>query len=461
MPLVSTAPHSRRTLLGQQARDGLIANGVVASDGRRFTKAAPKLYPHQWSWDSAFIAMGLSRVDLNLAMAEMRSLFAGQWGDGRLPHIVLNPDVAPGQYAPGAEFWQARRFSPLAPRQVETSGIVQPPVHAMALETIVRKGLSRKDTAAQARAYAREMYPKALAWHRYVATARDPEGSGLATIVHSWESGLDNSPRWDGPLSRVKVDGRRLVRYERPDLKHADASHRPSQLDYDRYYWKAQAYRDGGYSDAALARGALPFAVKDVLFSALFVRANESLLRLAKIARAPAAELAQIQRWIANGRRGLARAWDAEASGALDVDVLTGEPLRVKTIALFAPLIAGRLPPDKLKAQLALLQSRDFLGHPDLAQKVVPSTSPEQPGFDPTRYWRGPSWPILNHVITDALRQAGAAPLARQIERASLEQISRHGFFEYSNPLTGEPLGSRVQAWTQAATLMWLGQGKR
>ena len=28
-----------------------------------YTMPGPKLYPHQWSWDSAFIAIGYSRYD--------------------------------------------------------------------------------------------------------------------------------------------------------------------------------------------------------------------------------------------------------------------------------------------------------------------------------------------------------------------------------------------------------------
>ena len=34
------------------------------NDLGRVTSAAPDLYPHQWSWDAAFVAIGLSRVDV-------------------------------------------------------------------------------------------------------------------------------------------------------------------------------------------------------------------------------------------------------------------------------------------------------------------------------------------------------------------------------------------------------------
>src|SRR3954453_12919682 len=98
------------------------------------TVPSPSLYPHQWSWDSACIAMGYARWNQGRAQRELRSLFAGQWANGLLPHIVFS---ASARYFPGPEFWQTGR-SPDAPVAALTSGIVQPPVHATAALAIVR-----------------------------------------------------------------------------------------------------------------------------------------------------------------------------------------------------------------------------------------------------------------------------------------------------------------------------------
>ena len=54
-----------------------------------WTKPAPRLYPHQWSWDSAFIAIGLAHVDPDRALRELESLFKAQWRDGRVPILFL------------------------------------------------------------------------------------------------------------------------------------------------------------------------------------------------------------------------------------------------------------------------------------------------------------------------------------------------------------------------------------
>src|SRR5215218_9588165 len=163
-----------------------------------WTRASPTLYPHQWSWDSAFIPIGLAHLDTRRAAGELLTLLEHQWEIGKIPHIVFNPDA------------------PLGPSV--TSGLLQPPVHAIAAHHILRVAGARGEGIAGTREFLGEVYPKLLAWHRYLATARDPEGSGLVTIYHPWESGTDNSPRWTPALERVEVG--EIPDYERLDLDH-------------------------------------------------------------------------------------------------------------------------------------------------------------------------------------------------------------------------------------------------
>src|SRR5215210_6713724 len=80
------------------------------------TSPSRKLYPHQWSWDSACIAIGYARHDQARAETELRSLFEGQWRNGLLPHIVFTEGA---EYFPGPEFWQTER-SPEAPARPRT-----------------------------------------------------------------------------------------------------------------------------------------------------------------------------------------------------------------------------------------------------------------------------------------------------------------------------------------------------
>ncbi|HEW81575.1 MAG TPA: hypothetical protein ENH18_04310 [Nitrospirae bacterium] len=104
------------------------------------TKPAPSLYPHQWNWDSAFIAIGRSHYDTDRAIQEMESLFRAQWSNGMVPQIVFNADAL-GHYFPEPDFWQVEK-SPHAPQDRLTSGITMPPVQAIT-DILMRRIQSR------------------------------------------------------------------------------------------------------------------------------------------------------------------------------------------------------------------------------------------------------------------------------------------------------------------------------
>jgi hypothetical protein len=429
------------------------ATGVLRRNSiKSWTKPAPTLYPHQWSWDSAFIALGLAHVDNRRATSELESLFSSQWATGKLPHIVFNPEAPPKSYFPDAQRWNSSALSKDAPADSHTSGLCQPPVHAIAVRRIWETARPKDEPhLTRARRFLKANYPRLLAWHRYLATARDPEGSGLVTIYHPWESGTDNSPRWDKALEAVEVGD--LPPYTRYDLQHvAEPSQRPSDADYDRYLWLLELLKGAGYDEAAIY-GSHPFLVKDVLFSAILVAANEALLEIAEVVGAPEEQRALIEGWIGRGRSGLDRRWEPDLGLCLDYEVLAGEPLRVRTIAGFAPLIAGDLSEERLGSILESFDSPAFAGNPRLHRPLPPSTSPEEPGFHPRSYWRGPVWPVANWLLWWSLMRAGEPERAARMRRETLGQLAEGGFAEYFDPFTGEPLGSAEQSWTAAVAL--------
>ena len=71
------------------------------------TVPSRSLYPHQWSWDSAFIALGLQHISPRRAATELLSLFGAQWADGRIPQIAFNPAVPDDAYFPGPSVWRS------------------------------------------------------------------------------------------------------------------------------------------------------------------------------------------------------------------------------------------------------------------------------------------------------------------------------------------------------------------
>ena len=86
---------------------------------------ASGLYPAQWNWDSCLVALGLAQFDEPRAVAEIETLFSGQWPDGMVPHILFHGDDS--SYFPNAAVWQAGPTG-------RSSGITQPLVAA----TVVR-----------------------------------------------------------------------------------------------------------------------------------------------------------------------------------------------------------------------------------------------------------------------------------------------------------------------------------
>src|SRR6266542_4188339 len=186
------AEHRLRKVPSESERRELVARARAVLDANwraSSTVTSRSLYPHQRSWDAAFIAIGRSWVEQERAQRELESMFEAQWSTGMLPHIKFDPQVPDDAYFPGPGFWQADR-SPAAPRGVPTSGITQPPLHARAALEIWRHAGDR----AEALAFLGRLYPKLAAQHAHMARWRDPDGHGLAAIVHPWESGQDNPP---------------------------------------------------------------------------------------------------------------------------------------------------------------------------------------------------------------------------------------------------------------------------
>ena len=85
-----------------------------------------KLYPAQWNWDSAFIALGYSYFNLEYAITELETLLSGQWDDGMIPHILFHDNDE--SYFPNHKTWECGK-------NVPSSGITQPPI----ISTIIKK----------------------------------------------------------------------------------------------------------------------------------------------------------------------------------------------------------------------------------------------------------------------------------------------------------------------------------
>lgn len=426
-----------------RAADVLEENWTGAS-----TVPSRSLYPHQWSWDSAFVAIGSRHLSPLRAQTELETLLGAQWGDGRVPHIVFNPSVPLDAYFPSPDFWRSSAAGRAAgaPRTVQTSGIVQPPVHALAAWLVHRAdpGLSR------ARGFLSRVYPRLAAWHRYLLHRRDLGGGGLASVVHPWEQGMDNSPTWDVPLSRVTPAPARSFR--RADLDHGAAEDRPTDLDYGRYVRLAADYRDGGYRDAPVGGpggGRDRFAVEDPLFNALLIASEHALARIAReLGAEGTARHARAERLTAAL---VDRLWDPAEGMFFCRDVVSGERIPERSVSGLVPLLLPTLSRDIVAALVRTAGGPHFgLGGP---ARLVPSYDLTGEAFDPHRYWRGPAWFNTAWLLERGLRLHGERERADVLRTDLLHTAGESDFAEYVDPYTAEPCGTLRFSWTAALTL--------
>jgi hypothetical protein len=263
---------------------------------------------------------------------------------------------------------------------------------------------------------------------------------------------MDNSPRFDGPYSRVQPG--EMEPFVRTDtLNVTDHSQRPSDEEYRRYLWLVQQMADVGFDDARLPE-VMAFQVKDVFTSGIFALANEDLAVLAERVSQPG-EAPRLRQWAQEFRDGVDATVDERTGLARDKDVLTGEWIGLPTMAGFAPLIStagGSL----LERQLEVFDGPDWTGDPRLAFPLPASTSTTYKGLKQRQYWRGPVWPVMNWYLANCLRRRGDEKRYHQLREASLAQLMEGHFAEYYEPFTGEPLGSMDQSWTAAVALEWL-----
>ncbi|ROS75475.1 hypothetical protein [Cellulomonas sp. PhB143] len=416
------------------------AAGILQDNwGGAYTVPATGLYPHQWSWDSAFIAVGLRHLSARRAQVELDSLLSGQWSDGRLPQIVYDTR-RDDDYAPSATFWRSADLpgSPAVP----TTGLVQPPVHAWAAWLVH----SQDPDESARRRFLERAYPRLVAWHRYLEDRRASD-DGLVAVVHPWESGTDNSPLWDEVLAGVPDEPRAAM--HRPDLKHASEGERPSGKEYGKYFWLAERYRDHACDDADPGH---PFVVDDPTTNALWARSELALGDIAEVLGLDGAPHRSRAARIAEALEGL---WDPDLEIYVALDRRSGDQVRKATVGGLLPLLApGILPPGRSDALLRTALGPRFLDVASTSRPLMaPSYDATAPDMDPELYWRGPAWFNMMWLLLEGLRAHGLDDLADRYVEPMARVASREGFPEYVDPWTGAGHGTRAFSWTAALVL--------
>jgi hypothetical protein len=342
-------------------------------DGRGGGHTVPNadVYPHQWLWDSCFHALIWAELGVpDRAVAELQAALAGQAPDGFVPHVryLADPQGLAG-------FWG----------RVGTSSITQPPMYGHAVAELERRGIDVPE----------ELVARARAALRFLLDVRARSDDGLVTVVHPWETGCDDSPRWDSWCGG----------------------------DWDANRW----FEVKGELLATVERSACgspvanpAFAVAPAGFNAL-VAFNARELGLLDAADVLASAL---------GRR-----WSRERCTWLDGGHPSG---RVRTLDALLPVLVT---PEHHDEVLSEVLDDDTFG----GACGPPAVHRDEPAFDAEGYWRGSSWPQLTYLLALA-----GLPVGDRLVRGA----TRSGLAEHWHPDTGRGLGAVPQSWAGLALLV-------
>lgn len=430
-------------------RDAAIAV-LKGNDRRTHTVPAEHLYSHQWLWDSCFVAIGLRHTHIHRAQHEILHLLSGQWANGMVPHMIF----APGdQHRQDRELWRSY-VSPFAPDHVFTSGITQPPLLA---EAVVRIG--EKLPGPERRSWYQTVYPGLVRHHQWLYAERDPHEEGLVLQIHPYETGLDNTPPWiialrehSMPLWITVVEKLRLdafARWLRRDTRFVPPGQRISTTEALAYFSAIRRLRRKAYNTNAILSRSL-FAIEDLTFNCITIRANDHLVNIAKAIRRELPEELEIS--IKKSRNALDQLWEANSGQYYSRNFVTHKLLQEPTIATLMPLYSGVITKERAAHLVKLLKDKSLFGAP----YPIPSVPLNSAYFDPQRFWQGPTWLNTNWLIADGLRRYGYNKEAGMLRQRSLDLVAQHGFYEYFSPLDGAPAGASGFSWTAALTLDWL-----
>ena len=227
-------------------------------------------------------------------------------------------------------------------------------------------------------------------------TVRDPDGDGLAGWANGWESGLDDSPRWD-------------------HITRAGNAYYPAPLEATE-------------------------------LNALLVNEWRSVARLASVlgretdrqsALTQAADIKSAMR---------AKLWN-EADGFFYCLDHEEKPIRIKTIGGLLGLLALE-PGDREITPLVahLTDEREFW-----TNYPVPSVAVCEKTFTRGQMWRGPTWINTNWLLIRSLERLGLMQVDWALKKRTLAMVVAEGcpkLWEWYDPFSGNALGNMEYGWS-------------
>lgn len=418
-----------------KAKNLLLENQRI-DNTNSYTIPSKNLYPHQWSWDSAWIALGLSQINHeNFAMNEMITLFKYQWKNGLVPSIAFH-NLENNTYWPTPELWNLKEDAKNLIKNPNCTGIIQPPIHSTACMKIFEITKDKK----MGRNFLDEIYNKLILWHKYLYNFRDINNNGLIYIRHPWESGMDNSPIWDSSLDRIKIKEFKYSKM-RTDNKKVNMDERPTDITYERYMKLIDIFKECKYDEKLISEKS-EFIIIDVLFNVLLLKSNYDLLKIAKILNMKN-DYNMIQSWINMTETSIENLL-YKNDFYYDIDCKTNEHIMIKTISGLSNILYT----NKIEVILESLK-KEFIDI-DKDNYSLSSLSRLDGRYDSINYWRGPMWTNLTWLVVSGLQNKGFNNIAEKIKKVCVKNIEENGFYEYFDSNGNKGCGDNHFSWTAA-----------
>ncbi len=285
-------------------------------------------------------------------------------------------------------------------------------------------------------AYLEEFVPKLVKYFRWWKATRDLDGTGVVTILHPWESGIDLSPGYD-PALGVSPDGR---------ARPAWSSIYPQLIQLCLSY----NYRYGWDQKKILSRTTAAispfnwFKVQDVAVNCVYASGWGVLGDLAsKFDTKLAAECYGNQK---QSEKGIIDTLFSESAGYFVTGYKDRENVQsfhdAKVVQMLFPLLLDSISPEQVNSIVDYLTNENefWTTYP------VPSVSKAEAEYNPIQdtdlLWRGPSWGFTNWFIMEGLQKHGQTAILNSLMDKWISAVTRGGVWEMWNPETAVGYGA-------------------
>lgn len=413
-----------------------------------YTCPNPERYQWQWLWDSCFHAIIWAELgEADRGLLELETLLATMEPTGFLPHMnyVADPEAA-------KEFWG----------RAGASSITQPPMFGHAIAELVRGGVDVPEELAEKAA-------KAL---RFFSAHRIHEPSGLVILCHPWESGADDSLRWDSfypvPYGHPswQDEKMKLLATIQRDSNGTPLSN-PLFPVASAWFTASVAFN---ITELASTTDAIAASEADGLVEAVENSWDDDLRTWVDAATS---ENSDASTEGARTRRIAAATSESQISDDSAAELtpqhhtqytVTSESQISDDPAGDKDSLSSTSSAPTLEALLGILADRN---EDRLAKVCEDLFNPEKYGapygpagasqshkaYDGHGYWRGAAWPQLTYLLSHALQAKGrlkeAQTLIAQLQNGAIAS----DFAEHWNPQTAHPGGAIPQSWTALAAM--------